>query len=827
MFSQQGFFFPNEPGIYKIIQNPQKDSKSQDNQPQSPRPLSLNVNQQEFANSLGYGYIYVDDFYKEPPKLYGNVDERANYIWNNFVQNSGSSGVLFTGKRGSGKMSRNSSLVRVPDGWVEIGNLRVGDSVMAIDGTYTKVIGVYPQGMKQLYRITFSDGRTHDCGAEHLWGVYKYYVKTHIENDKRIVDECGRKLITMNTKDIMEHLKNKSNTFPHWLHIPLCLPEKNTSKDFFIHPYILGCILGDGGISNGRVNLTISDPEVVDRLLKFLHKDYTITINSMKTKSVPTRSIVRKMRVHYAYDPENKHVYFYNQYIQELKRLNLLGCTSLNKFIPEEYMNGSEEQRWELLKGMMDTDGWVDVARGRNNKNKQRQDGQTICGTPYISSSSKQLIEDIQQLVWSLGGIARISKRYPFYTYKGEKRAGAISYRLIVRVPTPRRLFSRNYRRLERLRKSSQYSNKMMLRIVNVEEIDCDYATCIEIDHPSSLYVTQDYIVTHNTQASKHLANIAISKGLKVFVVAELRIEKKLISFISNLNNCVIFIDEFYKVIGWQYQDDFLSLMSDGNKKRLFILTENDTSNINRYILDRPERIRYHYEYSTLDPNIIREFCQDHDVPMDFENQLLKLNMSNKNFCFDHLQSLVTEAINSGRWDLEWLISILNVKSLKMKEIKRPVKVCAMDNLEIFLDLEPSAIKDDLGLVKIGNAILNTNYRIWDDLKNNRPVNEAAIANYESSKSTIDHFEEKMELMDKIAKQASNLDTEGLGSGDNTRFRPVFCNGGNEEAPTPPSNIIKVNFSSEFMIGMEGDMYIYTDVTGEFKVYIENKKLVF
>ena len=212
---------------------------------------------------------------------------------------------------------------------------------------------------------------------------------------------------------------------------------------------------------------------------------------------------------------------------------------------------------------------------------------------------------------------------------------------------------------------------------------------------------------------------------------------------------------------------------------------------------------------------------------MDFENQLLKLNISNKNFCFDHLQALVTEAINSGRWDLEWLISILNVKSLKMKEIKRPVKVCAMDNPEIFLDLEPSAIKDDLGLVKIGNAILNTNYRIWDDLKNNRPVNEADITNYESSKSTIDHFEEKMVLMDKIAKQASNLDTEGLGSGDNTRFRPVFRNSGNEEAPIPPSNIIKVNFSSEFMIGMEGDMYIYTDVTGEFKVYIENKKLVF
>ena len=433
MFSQQGFFFPNDPGIYKIIQTPQKDNKNQDNQPQQPRPFSLTVNQQEFANSLGYSYVYVDDSYAMPDKIYGDVTSRANYIWNSFVKNSGSCGVMFTGKKGSAK------------------------------------------------------------------------------------------------------------------------------------------------------SLT-----------------------------------------------------------------------------------------------------------------------------------------------------------------------------------------------------------------------------------------------------AKYLSNIAISKGLKVFVIAELRIDKKLISFISSLNNCVIFIDEFYKVIGWQYQDDFLSLMSDGNRKRLFILTENDTGNINRYILDRPERIRYHYEYTTLDPNIIREYCADHNVSEEFENQLLKLNMSNKNFCFDHLQALVTEAINSGNWNIEWLISILNVKSLKMKEIKRPVKVCAIDNPEIFLDLEPAAIKDELGVVKVANLALNNAYKIWKDLKDNKTVQEPSLVAYETSKSSIDNFESKMELMDKIANQAGNLDVDGIMDNNNIRrFRPSPFGESTPEGVTPVTNIIKVNFSSEFMIGMEGDMYIYTDVTGEFKVYIENKKLVF
>ena len=327
------------------------------------------------------------------------------------------------------------------------------------------------------------------------------------------------------------------------------------------------------------------------------------------------------------------------------------------------------------------------------------------------------------------------------------------------------------------------------------------------------------------TVLAKHLANIAISKGLKVFVVAEIKIDRKLISFISGLNNCVIFIDEFYKVVGWQYQDDFLSLMSDKNKKRLFILTENDLSNINRFILDRPERIRYHYEYSTLDPNVIKEFCKDYNVPEDFKNKLLKLNMSNRNFSFDHLHALVTEAISSGRWDIEWLIEIMNVKSLKMKEIKRPVKVCAIDNPDIFIELEPSPIDQNLGVVKLGNSMLQANYLTWKKLRNNETIPEPLLANYNLTKEKIEKFEDKMLLLEKIEKQAGNINVDGLLPGN--RHRNYDFDNNNQPVTENPINIIKVNFSPEFMLGMDDNYSIYADVTGEFKVYIESKKLIY
>ena len=53
-----------------------------------------------------------------------------------------------------------------------IGELRVGDLVIGSNGRPTPVLGVYPQGRKEVFRVRAQDGAETLCCAEHLWHVF-------------------------------------------------------------------------------------------------------------------------------------------------------------------------------------------------------------------------------------------------------------------------------------------------------------------------------------------------------------------------------------------------------------------------------------------------------------------------------------------------------------------------------------------------------------------------------------------------------------------------------------------------------------------------------
>lgn len=72
---------------------------------------------------------------------------------------------------GDGKELPVSAPVLTPIGWINVGDIVLGDEVTAWDGTTTLVIGVYDQGVKDIYQVTLTDGRTAEAGAEHLWTV--------------------------------------------------------------------------------------------------------------------------------------------------------------------------------------------------------------------------------------------------------------------------------------------------------------------------------------------------------------------------------------------------------------------------------------------------------------------------------------------------------------------------------------------------------------------------------------------------------------------------------------------------------------------------------
>lgn len=82
-------------------------------------------------------------------------------------------GIDYTGTqpRQTGKAQPLYARIKIPGGWTQMGDLSVGDRVMAPDGTTTTVVGIYPQGTKAIYRVTFEDGRSTECCDEHLWQV--------------------------------------------------------------------------------------------------------------------------------------------------------------------------------------------------------------------------------------------------------------------------------------------------------------------------------------------------------------------------------------------------------------------------------------------------------------------------------------------------------------------------------------------------------------------------------------------------------------------------------------------------------------------------------
>ena len=360
---------------------------------------------------------------------------------------------------GGGKAQRLSSKIKIPGGWTTMGELKVGDTITAWDGTPTKVTGVFPQGAQHIFRVTFYDGRFTDVTAQHLWRVH--HGNTQGETKWRVVDT-------------LEMLRLTQCARPR-VSIQLIEPENGPDEILPMEPYTLGVILGDGSTSSGSICVTKSDQEIFDSLEKHFPPELHWVRHDELTQRISGPSGVSGG----------------NAYINQLRDLGLMGKLSYEKFIPEIYLQkASASQRLALLQGLMDTDGTVGLNGGIS-----------------YATSSKQLSEDVQYLVRSLGWIATITIKQPTYTYLGEKKNSRLSYIVHVRSKKPNSCF-RLLRKKERLGVSNQYSDGLKLTVKKIEIVDTDEAQCISIDHPDKLYVTDDFIVTHNTL----LAMIAAAK---------------------------------------------------------------------------------------------------------------------------------------------------------------------------------------------------------------------------------------------------------------------------------------------------------------------------
>lgn len=172
------------------------------------------------------------------------------------------------------------------------------------------------------------------------------------------------------------------------------------------------------------------------------------------------------------------------------------------------------------------------------------------------------------------------------------------------------------------------------------------------------------------TTLAEMISNLAMINKFNVVLVTDINADIELVKFIDELSNSIIILDEFIKNFG-SLQDKMLTMLNDlSNRKKMFIITENDEDAISRYIRNRPGRVRYHVSFRRIKKNVIDEYCKDYNVDFesDFYIKLVKAHEKAITFAFDHLQALVTEHKRYPDDSFEDLLEILNLEILTKDE---------------------------------------------------------------------------------------------------------------------------------------------------------------
>ena len=370
--------------------------------------------------------------------------------------------TVIVARSGVGKMNPLYTRVLTPKGFVEMREINVGSQVICPNGKTANVVRVFDHEQKDIYRVFLKDGRSVDCGLEHLWKIFAR-------------DNKGKyNWFVTDTKEIIEHLKCKTKK----VYLPLIQEIGSEDVEFELEPYTVGAFIGDGCLTTGPT-IESADFEIIEKIQKSL--DCSVSKRDFpKSNSNTYRFMKREGKI--------------NIIAQKLESIGLLGKKSYEKFIPEIYFNGSFNQRMELLRGLMDTDGTLSYSTGRNNK--------TISfGSLSYSTSSKKLANDVQRLVWSIGGIAAIKEKKPFYQKDGEKIYCRTNYIVSIRFRDPKSLFFVARKRGKAPNAEQYQYSDLKIQVDRIEKLsnkeDC---RCIEIDSNEHLYVVDDYVVTHNTQ---------------------------------------------------------------------------------------------------------------------------------------------------------------------------------------------------------------------------------------------------------------------------------------------------------------------------------------
>ena len=360
----------------------------------------------------------------------------------------------------AGKALTMDTKLLTPNGWITMREAKVGTVLIGADGKETKITDVFPQGETQTYNVYFSNGEKVQTCGNHLWAV-----QTQEDRGKKKNRYHGVRV--MSTLDLMNSRIKICGDNHNNYSIDYMKPAQFSKKELPLHPYLVGVLLGDGSI-HGDARFTSWDKEVVERVKEVLPVGDRISgYNRKNTYLIVGDGIWEKDHYHVSTT------------MKELRKMGLEFSVAYNKFIPNEYLWSCEEDRWELLRGLLDTDG---CASERHIE---------------YSTTSEVLAKQFQFLVRSLGGRCNIKSRMGRYKKDGKYITTRKNYRCHCVFPKGTKPFYLS-------RKNDVYKPKReVLRhfIERIEKADIQETQCICVDNDSKLFIAgDDMIPTHNSQ---------------------------------------------------------------------------------------------------------------------------------------------------------------------------------------------------------------------------------------------------------------------------------------------------------------------------------------
>ena len=369
---------------------------------------------------------------------------------------------------GLGKAQPLDAKVLTPSGWRLMGDLQPGDALVDPDGSASEVAAVFPRGVMDVYRVTFSDGTWAESTLDHLWqvrsqtGEHRRYL-TRLGREPR--DRSPWKVVTLG--EIMQRRGKYA--------VPLLREAPDLEEQPLpVDPYLLGLLLGDGALSKNCPEFGSADAELLEAAERLRPEGWGWKLAMTRTGCDWFR-LAGSQPV--------------------LRDLGLFGLRSWEKHVPGIYMCASAKTRLAVLQGLMDTDGYCSKE-----------------GLSEFSSASVRLAADVADLARSLGlKVSALRLKRTSFTYQGSRREGRPAWRVTISARDGVELFrlTRKIVQAPRQRVSGDLANAgkrvgwdRQQRVKWIREISYSRTVpvqCIKVTAPSQLYVTDNWTVTHNT----------------------------------------------------------------------------------------------------------------------------------------------------------------------------------------------------------------------------------------------------------------------------------------------------------------------------------------